>query len=304
MARFLLIALAILGVGALGAMLWQHLRYLNARREIVHDLQPLLHSADVFHVVTFLELRPGTDLLESLRKLRDQIESRGEARMVYAGKVAVNAMPSAQLVAAFGHEVPWDAVIVVQYPSRETWDRVAASEDQRLSLSAFAQIYAHGMQRWPWMSVAIPQLLLGRRVLQIVTSAASHFPFVPAQNAEADRQRQALTERLRSEREFGMRAVVVVNLIKRGSSEQNAADAAYTGRMFGLMAEGVHGPMHVGSAVTLERGTDFDRVALVYYPGVDYFADMVTSTFYQGIVGGKQLADTQASITVPVLDRL
>jgi len=31
---------------------------------------------------------------------------------------------------------------------------------------------------------------------------------------------------------------------------------------------------------------------------------MMRSCFYRDIVGDKQLADTQASITVPVLDRL
>jgi hypothetical protein len=54
----------------------------------------------------------------------------------------------------------------------------------------------------------------------------------------------------------------------------------------------------------LATGDEFDRVALVYYPGVQYFADMMRSRFYRDIVGDKQLADTQASITVPVLDRL
>jgi hypothetical protein len=31
---------------------------------------------------------------------------------------------------------------------------------------------------------------------------------------------------------------------------------------------------------------------------------MGRSRFFQGIVGGKQLGDTQASVTVPILDRL
>ena len=62
--------------------------------------------------------------------------------------------------------------------------------------------------------------------------------------------------------------------------------------------------MHVGSAVTLQGDPDFDNVVLVYYPGVNYFADLLTSTFFVGIVGDKQLGDTQATITVPVLDLL
>ena len=35
-----------------------------------------------------------------------------------------------------------------------------------------------------------------------------------------------------------------------------------------------------------------------------YFADMIRSSFFQGIIGDKQLADTQATVTVPILSRL
>jgi hypothetical protein len=45
-------------------------------------------------------------------------------------------------------------------------------------------------------------------------------------------------------------------------------------------------------------------VAIVYCPGVQFFADMLRSEFFQGIIGGKQLGDTQAVITVPILDLL
>jgi hypothetical protein len=110
--------------------------------------------------------------------------------------------------------------------------------------------------------------------------------------------------RLAAERELGRHAAVIVNLVREGSAEQQEADRGYVRQMFGLMAEGAHGPMHVGRAVRLESGADFDGVAIVYYPGVDYFADMARSRCYQGILGGKQLGDTQVSITVPILDRL
>lgn len=49
----------------------------------------------------------------------------------------------------------------------------------------------------------------------------------------------------------------------------------------------------------------FDHiVALVYYPGSGYFHDLVYSTWYQGIIGDKQLTDSQAYITVPITDQL
>jgi hypothetical protein len=91
LALFLLVLVA-----ATGAGVWQELRYLRARRELVQDRQPLFHSAEVFHVVTFLELAPGADLFDAVRRLRTAVESGGSARMVYAGKVALEAIASAQ----------------------------------------------------------------------------------------------------------------------------------------------------------------------------------------------------------------
>jgi hypothetical protein len=35
-----------------------------------------------------------------------------------------------------------------------------------------------------------------------------------------------------------------------------------------------------------------------------YFRDMVLSSFFQAIIGDKQVADTQATITVPITDQL
>jgi hypothetical protein len=74
--------------------------------------------------------------------------------------------------------------------------------------------------------------------------------------------------------------------------------------MMGLMAEMGIGPTHVGAAVTLEGEADFDNVAIVYYPGVEFFAELLQSEFFTGIVGGKQLGDTLSSPTVPLLPHL
>ena len=38
-------------------VLRQHLRYLNIRRDIVEDRQPIFYSSDAFHAVTFIKLR-------------------------------------------------------------------------------------------------------------------------------------------------------------------------------------------------------------------------------------------------------
>ncbi len=74
--------------------------------------------------------------------------------------------------------------------------------------------------------------------------------------------------------------------------------------MLTRMGRTVNGPMHIGSAVTIEGEAVFDSVAIVYYPGVSYFAELLASRFFQGIIGDKQLGDTQAVATVPILSLL
>ncbi len=303
MRALLLVLVVLLGVVA-ASMLWQHRRYVHARRAFAQDQQPLLHSGDVFHVVTFLELAPGSDLFESVGKLRSQLEAGGAARMVYAGKVALNAQHSRQLVEAFGEEVPWDAIVLVQFPSREAWDRTAASEDWKRALAGFARTYSHGMQRAALANLMIPQAFLATRVRQLVTRAPSLYPFEPAPKEEWVIPKEAPFERLSAERELGAQAAVVVNLILPGSEAEVAADRQYVGHMFELMAQMGNGPLHMGRAVTLEKGTRYQNVAIVYYPGVEYFRSMLESRFYQGIIGRKQLGDNQSSITVPILGRL
>ena len=296
------LVLALVGIVSLVA--WQELRYLHARRDVVHDAQPLFHSSRVFHVVTFLYFagRGDGELFAAMRDVRNASESGADAQVVYAGKVAVNALASQQLVDRFGGEVPWSAVLLTQFGSRAVADRVLASEGYRQALTRFGQAYSCGMQRSAWLNLGIPVVLLGKRIRQILSGAPSHFPFVPA--AEPNSAIKERAAQLLAAREYGARAVVVANLLREGTATNAAADRRYTAQMFGMMAEGVHGPMHVGVAVPLATGDEFDRVALVYYPGVQYFADMMGSRFYQNIVGDKQLADTQASITVPVLDCL
>jgi len=74
--------------------------------------------------------------------------------------------------------------------------------------------------------------------------------------------------------------------------------------MFNLFAEVGAGPTHVGKAVTLEGDAEFDQVIIVYYPGVEFFGEMIKSTFYTGIFGGKQLGDDLSSLPVPMLPHL
>ena len=45
------------------AMGWQHIRYLKWRRASAQDHQPLLHSSAAFHVISYLRLESGGDLV-------------------------------------------------------------------------------------------------------------------------------------------------------------------------------------------------------------------------------------------------
>jgi hypothetical protein len=287
-----------IAVVIVSAMIWQHARYLNVRRSIVHDRQAAWHSRSVFHVLVFVTTAPGTDLFEELRALKRATEGSG-ARWIYAGKAVVVGRASAQM-----GEKDWSAIALLQYPSRAAYERHAQTEEMRAARSRFVDVYVHGFERSAFGNAMIPQGLLALRASQLVRGRPSHFPFEPADELGALPEAQQIAQRLRAERELGADAVVIVNLIQEGTPEQVAADRRYALSMLGAMAEGGYGPLHMGRAVTVERDYEFDTVAIVYYPGVGFFADMATSRFFQGIVGDKQLGDTQAVVTVPILHRL
>ena len=99
-------------------------------------------------------------------------------------------------------------------------------------------------------------------------------------------------------------AVVIFNLIQPGTAEQRAADRAYGLEMLRGMAEGGYGPIHMGRAVTVEGDSEFAQFAAVYYPGIDHMHAMIGSAFMNRIAPGKQLADTLAVATIPVLSKL
>lgn len=280
------------------AMVWQHLRYLHTRRDLVQDLQPLLYGSSAFHVVTFLRTAPEADVIEAVRKLRAATEGP-DVRWVYAGKVALPATSSAQM-----GEVDWSAIILLQYTSRQAYEEASRTESYRQALASFPETYSHGFERPVALNLMLPQFLLAQRVRQLLRREPSHFPFQRAEGIDANPFIGFAIERLLAEAELGAVAAVVVNLQKHGTPEQRAADSGYGGRMMRAMAEGGYGPMHMGPAVAVESEHDFDTVVIVYYPGVQFFADMLRSAFFQGIIGGKQLGDNQSTITVPILECL
>ena len=261
----------------------------------------MLYSADSFHVMTFLEVAEGQDVIEALRKLRQQLEASGSAHMIYAGQAAFT-LASTQL-----GPCSWDAVVLVQYPSREHYDEAAGSAWYRDALAAFERTYSHGMRR-PWLSNLLAhQALLVLSIVDIVTGHFRLSPLVAMSRSEMSSQQTEFDERvadLLRLRSLNDEALVVFNLIKPGTAEQQAATATYGRQMMTRMARLAHGPMHVGRAVTIEVDASFEQAVVIYYPGVSYFAELVGSQFFLGIIGDKQLGDTQAVPTVPILSRL
>lgn len=283
------------------AMVWQHVRYLRARREIVQDRQPVLYPSSRFHVITFLDVAEGSDVIAQVGKLKGDIEASGPAQMVYAGQAAFT-VASTQLGPR-----SWDAVVLVQYPSRESYDAATRNTRYRDALAGFAETYSHGMKRSCLANLMLPQFLLGLRFVDVIGGHWNVEELVPAPTSDAPERGAELEDRvatLLDLRSLNDEALVIFNLTKPGDRAQREADRSYGRKMLTRMAGLAHGPMHVGSAVTLEGDASFANVAIVYYPGVSYFAELVRSRFFQGIIGDKQLGDTLVVPTVPILSRL
>ncbi len=298
--KIALFVLLVLVVVALGAATWQHLRYLGVRRDAAQDRQPLIYGKDTFHVILFLRTEDDSDdaVLAALRAFKQATESIDGLSWIYAGKVAANGGSSQQL-----GEIGWTACLLLQFDSRADYEK-AASDALGAALAAFPEVHAHGFDRPVAPNLLLPQGLGARRLLAILRREPSNFPFVPREGDFTMPEVVQLAERMLEGERLNTEAAVIFNLIAAGTPEQQKNDAAYVGRMMASMAEGGYGPIHMGRAVRVAGNAEFDNVAIVFYPGVRFFSEMIQSDFFQGIIGDKQLGDNQSTITVPVLDRL
>ena len=239
-------------------------------------------------------------MIDELRALRRAIEQPEGGRVVYAGQVGVAVVTSEQ--------VPneWSALVLAQYPSRGDYDRFSATDAYRAELARFENAYTHGVVRPAALNLAVVQGLLLLRLFDILRRAPSSFPFVPAGDEALPKQREKRKEvqQLDALRPLGENAVVIFNLIQPGNAEQRRADRSYSLKMMSGMAEGGYGPMHMGRAVTLEGEAAFRTFAAVYYPGIDFLQRMIGSTFMSRIGADKQLGDSLAVATVPILSQL
>ena len=289
------------------AALGQVWRYYRSRRDIAMDRQALFHDANVVHVVTALKLGPDQALLPAMRHFVEVVEGMG-ARVVYAGKSVVTGTQSSQVP-----NKDWDAFVVSQYRNREAFDGVASDPAYKDLQATFGNSWSIGMARNAVQNLVLPLYLLALRARQIITREAPRFPFVEhpdpvvfrrAGDVDRETQKKFLAHVVSENEQFSKDGLVVVNFQKDGNAKQVKADSSYTREIMSLMAEVGHGPLHIGRAISLQDQVDFDRVVLVYYPGVKYFIDMLQSTYYTSIFGNKQLGDNLSFPTVPILDRL
>ena len=286
-----------------GLIAWQHFRYLRIRRYITQDQQPMVYASETFHAVTFLEVPADANLYQKIGSLKTALEFSDEAKVVYAGKAALVPLESSQLLPA-----SWNAVILVSYPSQQIYETISKDTKTQRALASFSRHYTHGMKRPALANLALPQILLGLRGLDILKGNWRVDQFEPMPTPEGSEQEAALLrsrlEKLLELKDVNDQAVLVFNLVLHGDRQQQEANRSYGGKMLARMAALAHGPMHLGSGVTVEGKARFEEIVIVYYPGVDYFTQMVRSQFFQTIVGDKQLGDTMAVPTVPILNQL
>ncbi len=288
---FLLIVIAL--------MVNQHNHYMDARLNAVQDYQNPFHG-DAFHVLTFVRARESEAYMTPLTALVNAAADT-EATLIYAGQVIHTGIRSRQISQTFGESLEWQAILLQQFASREAYRDYLKRPEIGAALAQFAAKYTHGFERSASLNVLLHQMFLAMKLWRGVTFAPDVLPFEPSSEPNPAGASSALLQHASS---LGRDAILIVNLARNGSAEQQAANDSYGSAMLGLMADLRYGPMHIGATVALEHDHKFDQAMLVYYPGSQYFHDLASSTWFQGIIGDKQLADTQACITVPITNLL
>jgi len=296
-------ALLVLIVGIIS---WQQYRYHQIRRMAAEDQQTILHSRKVFHVMYFFTVHDGEKVIESAKRFWENIASKTEAQLIYAGQAAWTAQ-SKQI-----NDVQWDGVLLVEYGSREQFDAHWQTADAKEASSAFSHWYAHGMERHPIANFTLPIVLLKTRLTDLLQGKLQLPPLVqpPAYDTapEYDFLRSRVA-RLRAVNMINPNGLVVFNLLKHGSAEERAANNEYTSTMLSRMAASAHGPLHIGRAASIDSGSDdsgvqFDQVAIVFYPSATYFSQLISSEFFINIFASKQLADSTSVPTIPITQQV
>ncbi|NQX90275.1 MAG: hypothetical protein HRT77_16620 [Halioglobus sp.] len=291
----IIVSLALLTL--LGILAWQEVRYRRTRRIHAQDLQQTFHPRDAFHVIVFFKLAKGEKLLPTVRRFVDLARAGSEARLIYAGQAAFT-INSNQM-----EPRDWDGVLLLQYPSRESYQH--SCEDYRASAARglFADSYYHAMRRNRRFGARVPRYMLTLRLRDILKGNWRVAPFRSSTEFQTFPELQAWRDRvsrLTALHEVNRSGLVVINLLKLPSpGGQEAIEAAGHGLLSRIAALG-HGPLHVGRAVAIEKLARFDRVFIVSYPSARYYAAMLSSQFYASVTGFRHPGDAIRVATVPV----
>ena len=124
----------LVGLVALSAaMVWQHDRYLDARRHVVQDYQDPWHG-EVFHVLTYLTVEDDAALITRLRLLNRAAREEGSGQLIYAGKVIHDGLVSPQIAEALGGQVAWNGIVLQQFEDRAAYDGYRADPAVKVKL--------------------------------------------------------------------------------------------------------------------------------------------------------------------------
>lgn len=281
----------------------QQYRYQDTRHSIAMDRQTLFYPSQTFHVTTLLKLSPDQNLFDGVGDFIGAAEKLG-AKPIYAGQAVITARISVQI-----RDVQWDAIVLLQYPSRTAWHDLSENPAYVSSIAKFRDTYSLGLERPAVTNLVVPLFFQARRAIEFIKGKPERDPFQRVQMpdripADVQAQLDYVDQLVDTHSGYGKDALVVVNFQKMGNAKQTAANSEYGNEMMAVLAEHGGGPMHIGKAVTLEGNADFDQIAIVYYPGIEFFFSLVRSKFFNSIVGGKQLGDDLAVLTVPILPHL
>ena len=302
--RRIFLSVSVFGLGilvvVLGLVISQYKHYGDVRLNAVQDYQEAFHG-EVFHVLTFVRADEDQDFMAPLASLV-QAAQNTEGTLIYAGQVVQMALRSRQISETFGASVDWHAILVQQFDDQDAYSAYLSRPEITDALAQFDVTSTHGINRSAIQNILLHQLLLAKKVWRQVTFSPDILPFQPSPDLDVSTDESLALKQ--QAKELGRDALLVVNLSQQGTAEEQVANASYSSAMLGLMADVGYGPIHMATTVSLEHDHQFDNAMLVYYPGSEYFRGLSGSTWFQGIRGNKQLADTQACITVPITNLL
>lgn len=291
---------AILLAALLLVLLAQHLRYFRNRRVLAQDQQHIFHATEVFHVGIFFKVRNGQKVIDTTRNFSHQILSGGDAQLVYAGQASFS-LHSEQ----FG-EHEWDGVMLFELPSRERFNN-AYKERFRRARELFADSYMHGMYRDARQSGLTPFKQLKLRLLDLIRGKWRAEPLVDLPELKAlpkyDDIRGQLS-RLHALNAVNAQALVVFNVVTHKRPEPSAPTPDYNNQLHARLAALGLGPLHIGRFKRLEHNSRFDFVFVMHYPSARYFAQLLSSQFYDTLVNNYRVVDAMIVPTVPITDRL